>query len=473
MISTPHGGRPTGAAAPSAGPAVPGREPRIDGLTLVLALALAVFFLLTAWDVETPVLRIAAFGVVVLWTVEMVLGALTDQYRQAGPRALRAGTVALSISQIAACALTFTTGSALLPVAIAGIVRLVRRPERSTAVMAAVLAADALALVGSALMTGAKPELLIIFLLVCGGAALIGRFRAQRVRAADRERALLQEQLAVQRERAENSALVERARIARDLHDVLAHSLGALTLQLDAAVALAEAGRFDELEARLRRARGLAADGLSESRDAVSALRETPREVIGGIEDAAAAHRESGGEVQLGGLLAPEPTDAGTAVGAGTPDDAETPVGGGTARGAGTAVASERRAGLDALRSLEPSRADALVRAAQEMLTNARRHAPGRSAALDLSTEGGEAVLGCRVQAAEGDVGEGAGSADLIGRGPRPGSPGGGYGLVGMRERCEAVGGAASARLRAGGVFETVASVPFAAVVPDDEEKSP
>jgi signal transduction histidine kinase len=300
VISTPHGDRPTGAAAPSAGPAAPGRERSIDGLTLVLALALAVFFLLTAWDVETPVLRIAAFGVVVLWAVEMVLGALTDQYRHAGPRALHAGTVALSISQIAACALTFTTGSALLPVAIAGIVRLVRRPERSTAVMAAVLAADALALVGSALMTGAKPELLIIFLLVCGGAALIGRFRAQRVRAADRERALLQEQLAVQRERAENSALVERARIARDLHDVLAHSLGALTLQLDAAVALAEAGRFDELEARLRRARGLAADGLAESRDAVSALRETPREVIAGIEDASAAHRESGGEVQLG-----------------------------------------------------------------------------------------------------------------------------------------------------------------------------
>ncbi|MFE5775259.1 sensor histidine kinase [Brachybacterium sp. NPDC056505] len=412
---------------------------------MVLALALAVFFMLTAWEVQTPALRAAAFGVVVLWAAEMVLGSLTDQYRHAGPRAIRVGTVALSVSQIAACALTFTTGSALMPVAIAGIVRLVRRPERRTDVMAVVLAADALALVGSALATGAKVELLIIFLLVCAGAALIGRFRAQRVRSADRERVLLQEQIAAQRERAENAALVERARIARDLHDVLAHSLGALTLQLDAAVALAEAGRFEELETRLRRARGLAADGLAESRDAVSALRETPREVIAGIEDAAAAHRESGGEAQLGGLLAPGPADAGTAVGT----------------------------GLDALRSLDPSRADALVRAAQEMLTNARRHAPGRSAALDLSTEGDEAVLRCRAQAADGDVGDGAGSADLIGRGPRPGSPGGGYGLVGMRERCEAVGGAASARLRAGGVFETVASIPLAAVVADDEEKSP
>ncbi|UQN29175.1 sensor histidine kinase [Brachybacterium kimchii] len=422
---------------------------------MALALALAVFFMLTAWDVQTPALRAAAFGVVVLWAAEMVLGSLTDQYRHAGPRAIRVGTAALSVSQIAACALTFTTGSALMPVAIAGIVRLVRRPERRTDVMAVVLAADALALVGSALATGAKVELLIIFLLVCAGAALIGRFRAQRVRSADRERVLLQEQIAAQRERAENAALVERARIARDLHDVLAHSLGALTLQLDAAVALAEAGRFEELETRLRRARGLAADGLAESRDAVSALRETSREVIAGIEDAAAAHRDSGGEVHLGGLLVPE-----------------------------VAEPPGRGPGPGALRSLDPARADALLRAAQEMLTNARRHAPGREAALDLEAHGGEAMLRCRVRAAEGDGdGGAAGAADLIGQGPRAGSPGGGYGLLGMRERCEAVGGGASARLLADGTFETTASIPLTAAVstarpsadpgPEPEEKRP
>ncbi|MCG7310151.1 histidine kinase [Brachybacterium sp. ACRRE] len=451
MISTPHGSRPTSAAAPSAGPArsvepaTPGRERRIDGLTMVLALALAVFFMLTAWQVETPGLRAAAIGVVVLWSAEMVLGALTDQYRQADPRTIRAATVVVSVSQIAACALAFTTGSALLPVAIAGIVRLVRRPERRTDVMAVVLAADALALVGSALVSGATPELLIIFLLVCGGAALIGRFRAQRVRSADRERVLLQEQIAAQRERAENAALVERARIARDLHDVLAHSLGALTLQLDAAVALAEAGRFDELETRLRRARGLAADGLAESRDAVSALRETPREVIAGIEDAAAAHRDSGGEVHLDGLLAPASAASEQ-----------------LAQGATTS--SDRGAGAGALRSLDPARADALLRAAQEMLTNARRHAPGRAADLDLEARDGRAVLRCRVRTADrhGD-GDAAGTTDLIGQAPRAGSPGGGFGLLGMRERCEAVGGGASARLLSGGTFETTASVPLSA----------
>nr|WP_255719897.1 histidine kinase [Brachybacterium sp. ACRRE] len=311
--------------------------------------------------------------------------------------------------------------------------------------MAVVLAADALALVGSALVSGATPELLIIFLLVCGGAALIGRFRAQRVRSADRERVLLQEQIAAQRERAENAALVERARIARDLHDVLAHSLGALTLQLDAAVALAEAGRFDELETRLRRARGLAADGLAESRDAVSALRETPREVIAGIEDAAAAHRDSGGEVHLDGLLAPASAASEQ-----------------LAQGATTS--SDRGAGAGALRSLDPARADALLRAAQEMLTNARRHAPGRAADLDLEARDGRAVLRCRVRTADrhGD-GDAAGTTDLIGQAPRAGSPGGGFGLLGMRERCEAVGGGASARLLSGGTFETTASVPLSA----------
>jgi signal transduction histidine kinase len=110
------------------------------------------------------------------------------------------------------------------------------------------------------------------------------------------------------------------------------------------------------------------------------------------------------------------------------------------------------------MRSLDAARADALLRAAQEMLTNARRHVPGRAADLVLETRGSRAELRCRVRAEDG---VGRESADLIGEGPRPGSPGGGFGLLGMRERCEAVGGGASARLLADGTFETCAHVPL------------
>ncbi|MGV2480690.1 UNVERIFIED_CONTAM: two-component sensor histidine kinase, partial [Salmonella enterica subsp. enterica serovar Weltevreden] len=92
------------------------------------------------------------------------------------------------------------------------------------------------------------------YLLVGAGVGLLTRLRARRLLAETPERALLEAPLISQRERAATAALAERARIARDLHDVLAHSLGALTLQLDAAAALAQARRWEGLDARIDRA---------------------------------------------------------------------------------------------------------------------------------------------------------------------------------------------------------------------------
>ncbi|PYY50570.1 hypothetical protein DEJ17_17350, partial [Curtobacterium sp. MCSS17_011] len=70
--------------------------------------------------------------------------------------------------------------------------------------------------------------------------------------------------------------LADRSRASRDVHDVLAHSLGGLVLQLDAVEALLEAGRVDEATRRAGEARALAADGLAEARRAVHALRDEP-----------------------------------------------------------------------------------------------------------------------------------------------------------------------------------------------------
>ena len=74
---------------------------------------------------------------------------------------------------------------------------------------------------------------------------------------------------------AQSAALAERGRVAREMHDVLAHSLSALALQLEGARLLAQRprrrprGRSPALE----RAHHLAAGGLTEARQAIAALR--------------------------------------------------------------------------------------------------------------------------------------------------------------------------------------------------------
>jgi signal transduction histidine kinase len=89
---------------------------------------------------------------------------------------------------------------------------------------------------------------------------LVGLHRRQyRLRAVEQTRA---------------AALDERARIAREMHDVLAHSLGALSVQLEVAEALlSEKGDAEGALERVRRSRRLAIEGLDEARRAVAALR--------------------------------------------------------------------------------------------------------------------------------------------------------------------------------------------------------
>src|SRR3954469_25854157 len=73
---------------------------------------------------------------------------------------------------------------------------------------------------------------------------------------------------------AESAAQAERGRVARELHDVLAHSLSALALQLEGTRLLArDRGADPEVIAGLERAHHLAASGLTEARQAISALR--------------------------------------------------------------------------------------------------------------------------------------------------------------------------------------------------------
>ena len=240
----------------------------------------------------------------------------------------------------------------------------------------------ALALTVGVLVLGTPRSIIAEGVLAIVAAVLGGASRRQyRDRAAQAE-ALLAERMRADAERDRAAALAERNRIGREIHDVLAHSLGALAVQLEAADALLEDGT-DVGAARplLQQARRFAVEGLSETRAAVHALRDEPVALTEQLTALAAA------------------------------DGADLTVTG-------------------AVRALAPDAALALYRAAQEALTNARKHAPGAAVSLCLSFQPAATVL----VITNGPSPAGAARPDLA-------RSGGGFGLRGMRERIELLGG--------------------------------
>lgn len=199
---------------------------------------------------------------------------------------------------------------------------------------------------------------------------------------ASAQRLLAQERVARAAE-AETAALAERARIAREIHDVLAHSLSAQLVHLEAARLLIERGADREIILeRVVAARGMAREGLSETRQALSALRGE----MSPLEDF------------LGELVA-------------------------TADRAGVTVTGERQ-------PLPAEASQAVRRVAQEALTNVRKHAPG--AEIHIRLDYGRHEVTLDVRDSGGKPGELSGS-------------GAGYGLLGMRERAELLGGSLDA----------------------------
>ncbi|WP_160310902.1 histidine kinase [Streptomyces sp. 150FB] len=193
----------------------------------------------------------------------------------------------------------------------------------------------------------------------------------------------------VTEQRAENAVFEERARISRDIHDVLAHSLGGLVLQLDAleAVTLARQADTDVVE-RVRGARALAANGLEDAKRAVDALRGFPGRVDTALDRIVAESRALGMEVDAESLGAPERVPAAVA--------------------------------------------DVVASITVETLTNARKHAPG--APVSVRLEAGRTSVLLRVSNPR--------TGPRTGGPPAPRAPAsGGHGIRGMRERAEIVGG--------------------------------
>ncbi|MCU1687428.1 MAG: hypothetical protein JWQ81_8167 [Amycolatopsis sp.] len=206
--------------------------------------------------------------------------------------------------------------------------------------------------------------------------------RSYRVQA-EQSAALLAnaEQLRVEQDQI--ATLHERNRIAREIHDVLAHSLGALGVQVRAASAvLTDQRDIDRALDLLDQAHRLAKDGLTETRRAVHALRADTPALPDGLAELSAAHERRH----------------------------HTPV---TVR-----VDGEQR----------PLSVDcdlAFVRTAQEALVNAAKHAPQQP--IDIHLGYGDVSTTLTVTNSLGDSATRT-SPDLE-------SVNGGYGLTGMRER--------------------------------------
>ena len=213
---------------------------------------------------------------------------------------------------------------------------------------------------------------------------------ARRLRESNQRAELLLRELEQTRAaQARAAALAERQRLAREMHDVLAHSLSGLVLNLEGAMLLADQGGADpRVSDAIRRAHRLAKAGLREARRAIGMLRD----------DALP------GPQRLGDLAAEFEADTGVACQV-------------------TVTGAETELGADARLTV--------YRVVQEALTNIRKHARASRVEIRLAYE----PSGTRLVIE--DFGR-------CGERPAP-DEGTGYGLTGMKERAELLGGTLTA----------------------------
>ncbi|MGO4420766.1 sensor histidine kinase, partial [Streptomyces sp. MCAF7] len=220
-----------------------------------------------------------------------------------------------------------------------------------------------------------------------------------------RERA---EREAAERRRADE----ERLRIARELHDVLAHSISVINVQAGVGLALLD-------------------QDPEQARTALTTIKAASKEALGEVRQV------------LDTLRAPGDAPRSPAPGLDRLDELTE-----QARGMGLAVSVE----VDGVRTALPPGTDlAAFRIVQEALTNIVRHSGSRTARVLLRYAPAELEL--RI--------DDDGPATAVG--PANGGAGGGNGLVGMRERAAALGGTVVAGPRPDGGFRVRARLPLTA----------
>ncbi|MFC9547440.1 sensor histidine kinase [Streptomyces sp. NPDC056956] len=256
----------------------------------------------------------------------------------------------------------------------------------------------------------------LLFTILGGVALLLGGVLRER---SEVQRRLAEQETISEAERSRRTLLEERARIARELHDVVAHHMSVITVQADTA------------EYR---------------------LRTLPPDVRAEFTSIASTARESLGEMRrLLGVLRSEETH-----GELVPQPGLTQIG-------QLVEATARAGGPVEFSPCEHEVPDAVglsaYRIVQEALANVVRHAPGATTRVSLS-----------VPEPEPDGGPGGEHLTvLVVNGPPPRPPGGpletggtGHGLVGMRERVRLVGGTLDVGPLPDGGFRVAARLPLA-----------
>jgi signal transduction histidine kinase len=240
----------------------------------------------------------------------------------------------------------------------------------------------------------------IVALALVFGDALGGRYAAE---TDLREQAELRRQ-----DLARQAVLEERARIARELHDVVAHHMSVIALQAEAAPY-----KIDDLPDAARETftviRGAAREALAETRRVVGLLRadnegaeRVPQPGLDGLDELVAWAERAGLNVKPSIIGLPRELSAGVDLSA--------------------------------------------YRIVQEALSNAARYAPGANMVVEVR------------------YGDDYVAVTITDDGPRSGPPetsGGGHGLVGMHERVSMLGGSLTAGARDEGGFQVRAELPY------------
>jgi signal transduction histidine kinase len=237
---------------------------------------------------------------------------------------------------------------------------------------------------------------------------LLGRNRRSARVQAEQSAALLAKAEQLRDEHAQVATLDERTRIAREIHDVLAHSLGALGVQIQVARAvLTDQNDVSRAVELLDQAHRMAIEGLTETRRAVHALRGDTLPLPAGLALLSADHqRQHGAPVTF--EISGEP------------------------------------------RPLSPDVGLAITRTAQEALVNTAKHAPRQPVDIRLDYASADTSLRITNQLSEDDHDrQETGLATVNGQ----------YGLAGMRERLLLLHGTLNAG-RAGRAWVVEARVP-------------
>jgi signal transduction histidine kinase len=389
---------------------------RVSGLALVGVLTFAGPPAATgARATQTVVYIIACLG----WT-----GWAVSELRQDLPErtARRLLIGCLGAITVASCFGAAAGGAGDAQIALAVSAMMSAGSESETAATIGIGALGLLAVETGAIVFGQGLGTLLGFPLLLVVGTLVGRNRASYRVQAEQAAALLAQHERLRAEQRRADVLDERARIAREIHDVLAHSLGALGIQIQTARAyFADLGDTERGLEALATAQRMAADGLTETRRAVLALRTDTLPLHEELARAAAEH------------------------------------------------AATHRVTVDcetegAQRRVPPDATVALLRTATESLVNAAKHARGQAVRIRLGYAPDEVLMTVVNALSLSETGErGAAGAAHVDAPAGFHTVDGGYGLTGMRERLRLLRGTLEAGAR-GGEWIVTARIPLAAV---------